>query len=73
MLTDEQILAETTRLLDKLLNEKCWDGYKQVGMKKKGDRMVPNCVPVEEKLLREVSDSEMKGVEAILQKLADNP
>lgn len=23
----------------------CWDGYKQVGMKKKGDRMVPNCMP----------------------------
>jgi len=23
----------------------CWDGYKQVGMKKKGDKMVPNCVP----------------------------
>ena len=22
----------------------CWDGYKQVGMKKKGNRMVPNCV-----------------------------
>ena len=22
----------------------CWAGYKQVGMKKKGDRMVPNCV-----------------------------
>ena len=22
----------------------CWIGYKQVGMKKKGDRMVPNCV-----------------------------
>tara|TARA_R100000734_G_C3314622_1_gene106254 strand:- start:666 stop:1094 length:429 start_codon:yes stop_codon:yes gene_type:complete len=29
------------------MNEKrgtCWIGYKQVGMKKKGDRMVPNCV-----------------------------
>lgn len=26
------------------LNEKCWDGYKQLGMKKKGKRMVPNCV-----------------------------
>ena len=26
----------------------CWDGYKQVGMKKKGNRMVPNCVPVSE-------------------------
>ena len=22
----------------------CWDGYVQEGMKKKGDRMVPNCV-----------------------------
>ena len=28
--------------------EKCWKGYKQVGGKKKGGRMVPNCVPVEE-------------------------
>ena len=26
----------------------CWDGYKQVGMKKKGGKMVPNCVPVSE-------------------------
>ena len=23
----------------------CWDGYKQVGLKKKGNKMVPNCVP----------------------------
>jgi hypothetical protein len=30
------------------LDEKCWDGYSQQGMKKKGDRMVPNCVPVSE-------------------------
>ena len=30
--------------LKDLLNEKCWSGYKQQGMKKKGDRMVPNCV-----------------------------
>ena len=22
----------------------CWEGYKQLGMKKKGDKMVPNCV-----------------------------
>jgi len=26
----------------------CWEGYKQVGMKDKGGKMVPNCVPVEE-------------------------
>ena len=27
--------------------QKCWTGYKQEGMKDKGGRMVPNCVPVE--------------------------
>lgn len=26
----------------------CWDGYKQVGMKKKNGKMVPNCVPDDE-------------------------
>jgi len=26
--------------------EKCWDGYKAYGMKKKGGKMVPNCKPV---------------------------
>ena len=35
------------RILE-LLNERCWTGYKQVGMKKKGDRMVPNCVAIKE-------------------------
>lgn len=25
----------------------CWTGYKQVGMKKKGKKMVPNCIPEE--------------------------
>ena len=25
----------------------CWDTHKQVGMKKKGNRLVPNCVPKE--------------------------
>ena len=23
----------------------CWDGYMQKGMKKKGGKLVPNCVP----------------------------
>ena len=31
-----------------ILSERCWKGYKQVGGKKKGGRMVPNCVPVNE-------------------------
>jgi hypothetical protein len=29
-------------------SEDCWDGYKQEGMKKKGNKVVPNCVPVKE-------------------------
>jgi hypothetical protein len=30
------------------LDEACWKGYKQIGMKKKGKRTVPNCVPASE-------------------------
>jgi hypothetical protein len=33
--------------------EACWKGYRQVGMKKKGDRQVPNCVPVSEQQMEE--------------------
>ena len=31
----------------------CWDGYVQAGMKKKGNRMVPNCVPAGSKKMAE--------------------
>ena len=34
--------------LKDILNEDCWTGYKQIGMKDKGGRQVPNCVPVNE-------------------------
>jgi len=30
------------------IQEACWTGYQQQGMKKKGNRQVPNCVPVNE-------------------------
>jgi hypothetical protein len=30
------------------ITEACLEGYKQVGMKDKGGKMVPNCVPMEE-------------------------
>ncbi len=32
------------------VDEACWDTHKQEGMKKKGDKMVPNCVPKNEEL-----------------------
>ena len=68
MTTDEQILEKTTALLD-ILQEKCWDGYKQVGMKDKGGRKVPNCVPVNEKVLKEVTEDEMRVLEDVLDDL----
>ncbi len=33
--------------------EACWSGYQQRGMKKKGDRQVPNCVKMTEQELEE--------------------
>jgi hypothetical protein len=30
------------------ITEACWEGYKQVGMKDKNGKMVPNCVPINE-------------------------
>ena len=33
--------------LDEEMFEACWTGYKQVGMKNKGGKQVPNCVPEE--------------------------
>jgi Zn finger protein HypA/HybF involved in hydrogenase expression len=34
------------------LDEKCWDSHKQVGMKNKGGRQVPNCVPKESAIMK---------------------
>jgi hypothetical protein len=35
------------------VDEACWDGYTAKGMKKKGNRMVPNCVPEEVEQIEE--------------------
>jgi hypothetical protein len=37
---------------DEQLDEKCWDSHKQVGMKNKGGRQVPNCVPKESSIMK---------------------
>ena len=41
------VKKEETEIEEK--KDPCWDTHKQVGMKKKGGKMVPNCVPKEEK------------------------
>jgi hypothetical protein len=38
------------KISKKKTNEACWDTHKQVGMKKKGDKMVPDCVPKNEEV-----------------------
>ncbi len=48
------------------MDEACWSGYKQVGMKKKGKKNVPNCVPVGEsqlvnKILDELQEASKSG------------
>ena len=40
----------------------CWDGYEMQGMKKKGGKMVPNCVPVGE-AMKVKQDSDIKDRE----------
>lgn len=48
------------------LDEKCWDGYQQQGMKNKGGRQVPNCVPTESVELSEEFDL----IESIIEGIA---
>ena len=42
---NEKIIRSIVR---STLIEACWKSHKQVGMKKKGNRQVPNCVPKNE-------------------------
>ena len=54
------------------LDEKCWQGYTQKGMKKKGNKVVPNCVAVgEEKQDHEYSmaRSELKTLKNAAKRL----
>ncbi len=59
------------------VDEACWDSHKQVGMKKKGGKMVPNCVPKNEnqnaalqKKLSKSAQSSEKGKAAVTLKKA---
>jgi flagellar biosynthesis chaperone FliJ len=49
------------KIVDESIKEAapCWKGYKQVGMKDKGGRQVPNCVP-NESVVKEISNKTPK-------------
>jgi hypothetical protein len=46
----------------------CWDSHKKVGMKKKGGKMVPNCVPKNEEVENVKEEASMSPQEIQLQK-----
>jgi len=54
----------------KQFSEACWDGYKKIGMKKKGNKMVPNCVPVGEDITaipaNNAGSGNVKGFDPVL-------
>lgn len=47
--------------------EACWTGYKAIGLKKKGSRMVPNCVKEDETVTEKWSDKYKRSIDC------DNP
>jgi hypothetical protein len=64
MVTESQLV----RLLESIKEEDknpCWDGYEMVGMKEKDGKEVPNCVPLEERILQE---AEYQGRKVTLNK-----
>ena len=72
----EKDYKKKKRLKEFLQQEDCWDGYKQVGMKKgKSGKQVPNCVPEEEdpreKAQKERIRREREREVALMKKTAD--
>ena len=60
-------MIKLSLLLNEILQEKsCWKGYIARGTKKKGDRMVPNCVPLEEE--EQLEEAEYQGRKLTLNK-----
>jgi len=51
--------------MDEELYEACWSTHKQIGMKKKGDRMVPDCVPKNEEV-----EAQFDLIESVINELA---
>jgi len=68
-LTDSRVFQEYVKALDEgVKDDPCWDGYEMIGMKKRGGKEVPNCVPEGTSLSNDdgrVSMSEEKVDEAL--------
>lgn len=59
---------------DKLNEGGCWEGYKQVGMKEKNGKQVPNCVPINEtknmkNIKKEINEESFYSSQQLIQNL----
>lgn len=60
----EEIKVKSYKDFISTLEESCWPGYKQVGMKKKDKKMVPNCVKEEKHEVKQDPDvKDKKGTQ----------
>ena len=69
--SSKKIVGTANEAFEAYLEEACWDGYKQEGMKKKGDKMVPNCVPEEVILEDENQETNQKLLYMLRQAFTD--
>jgi len=62
-------MGVATKMAKNEQDDPCWDGYKQIGMKKKDGKKVPNCVPEEFNEWNEIEEaSEYQGKKVTLNK-----
>jgi len=46
-------IEKPSKMQDEGLEGACWEGYEPIGMKEKDGKMVPNCVPVQAKKVKQ--------------------
>jgi hypothetical protein len=68
--------AQLKTLKENLIKE-CWESHKQIGMKEKGGKQVPNCVPKNESVNEygsdgEFDDAELQGQEDFYDQMNQN-
>ena len=68
----EAVAASEKKNLDED-KDPCWKGYEMVGMKKKGGRKVPNCVPTNEEQIEELNREQGSMLNRYIGKTTDNP
>ena len=46
----------------------CWEGYEKIGMKKKGGKLVPDCVPIKKASVKKAASKKVFAKKAATKK-----